>query len=64
MAIETGFPCIPIFKESEGGGGCLFRGGGSCLTILPMGWVLIQGGCLFVKGTYKGMCMCIEEYNI
>ena len=36
-------------------------GGGSCLTILPMGWVLIQGGCLFVKGTYKGMCIHLRN---
>ena len=46
LAIETGFPCIPIFKESEGGGGVLISGGGSCLTILPMGWVLICEGHL------------------
>ena len=43
VAIETGFPCIPTVKESEGG-----RGGGlfercACFTLWPKGQVLIQG---------------------
>ena len=43
VAIETGFPCIPTVKESEGG-----RGGGlfercACFTLWPKGQVPIQG---------------------
>ena len=43
VAIETGFPCIPTVKESEGG-----RGGGlfercACFTLWHKGQVLIQG---------------------
>ena len=36
VAIETGFPCIPTVKESEGGRG-------ACFTLWPKGQVLIQG---------------------
>ena len=48
VAIETGFPCIPTVKESEGG-----RGGGlfercACFTLWPKGQVLIRG----IAGAY------------
>ena len=45
MAIETGFPCIPIKKVKGEERGCLFEGD-ACLIIWPRGWALIQGRAL------------------
>ena len=42
MAIETGFPCIPIKKVKGEGRGRVFEGD-ACLIFWPRGWVLIQG---------------------
>ena len=45
MAIETGFPCIPIKKLKGEGRGYVFEGD-ACLIFWPRGWVLIQGRAL------------------
>ena len=49
MVIETGFPCIPTIKESDGG-----VKGSACLIFWLSGWELILrggggGGCLFER---------------
>ena len=47
MVIETGIPCIPTIKESDGGE----KGGGGCLIFWLSRWELIfwGGGCLFER---------------
>lgn len=39
MVIETGFPCIPTIKESDGG-----EKESACLIFWLSGWELIGGG--------------------
>lgn len=39
MVIETGFPCIPTIKESDGG-----EKESACLIFWLSGWELIEGG--------------------
>ena len=64
MAIETGFPCFPIFKESEGGGGCLFQGGGLMFDIFAYGMGAYSGRVLISEGHLLRHVHSFEEYNI
>ena len=64
MAIETGFPCFPIFKESEGGGGVLISGGGLMFDIFAYGIGAYSGRVLISEGHLLRHVHSFEEYNI
>ena len=56
-AIETGFPCIPTIKKTDGGGKGAHIRGGVCLIFWPKRWALIrewkliQGYTVYEKNT-------------
>ena len=62
MAIETGFPCFPIFKESEEGG-AYFRGG-LMFDIFAYGMGAYSGRVVISEGHLLRHVHSFEEYNI